>query len=97
MSIAVLFPAPLVGDVSGERSGDGEYAPLVFLAVQLSFLGVETVELSFEGVITLVGEVGAGRFGAASVLLRRGDGEAGDSGRRKGDVRGELKERVDGL
>lgn len=31
------------------------------------------------------------------VELRRGDGDAGDSGRRNGDARGELRESGDGL
>lgn len=39
----------------------------------------------------------AGPFKGALVEFRKGDGEAGDSGRRKGDVRGELKESGDGL
>lgn len=46
------------------------------------------------------GEV-RGVCGFVGVMGRRvdadGDGEAGDSGRRKGEVRGEPKERGDGL
>jgi hypothetical protein len=63
-------------------------------------LGREEFGFSLDGVpICFVGEVdvAAGMAVVAVVVLRSGDGDAGDSGRRKGDVRGELKERGDGL
>jgi hypothetical protein len=48
--------------------------------------------LSFEGVpIVFVGEL------VGVVEFRRGDGDAGDSGRRNGEALGELNERGEGL
>ena len=56
----------------------------------VSWVGVELFAIREGVVIVLVGE----GFG---VDCLRGDGEAGDSGLRKGDARGEPKERGEGL
>jgi hypothetical protein len=90
-----LDSAPRVGERSGSRRG--VRVGTRPRGVQVSVLGVDVLECSLEGVfICFVGE-DAGAFGGALVVFRNGDGEAGDSGRRKGDVRGELKESGDGL
>lgn len=83
----------------GERSGSrrGVRAGTRPRGVQVSVVGVDVLECSLEGVfICFVGEE-AGSFGGALVEFRNGDGDAGDSGRRKGDERGELNESGDGL
>jgi len=79
--------APLVGEGAGSLIGGAKP-----LGVQLSasVTGVEL--LSFDGVV-IAAFVGEG-FG---VEFRRGDGDAGDSGLRNGEVRGEPKERGEGL
>lgn len=95
-----LDSAPRVGERSGSRRGDGRVGTRP-RGVQVSALGVEVLEWSLEGVpICFVGEGvrdGEPVAVAVVVVLRNGEGDAGDSGRRKGDVRGELKERGDGL
>jgi len=94
-----LDSAPRVGERSGSRRGEGIEAARPRGVQFLSGLGVEVLECSFEGVpICFVGEgVVAEMAVAAVVVLRSGEGEAGDSGLRNGDVRGELKERGEGL
>lgn len=96
--------ALLLGVGSGDRGESEPYdRPL---GVHLSSAGGEILEFSFEGVIGFVGDVWTGEtalrsgdVGAGEMALRSGDGdgEDGDSGRLKGEVRGDLKERGDGL
>jgi hypothetical protein len=90
-----LDSAPRVGERSGSRRGVVTGARP--RGVQVSVLGVDVLECSLEGVFICLEGDDAGPFKGAFVEFRSGDGEAGDSGRRKGDVRGELKESGDGL
>ncbi len=83
--------APLVGESSIWSEPGG---------VQLSVLGVDTADVRFGGDVNcLAGDlmggslVGDTALGTRLVWLRSGDGDAGDSGRRKGDGRGDLKPR----
>lgn len=85
--------APRVGD--GAKSRDTGARPrgvqLSALVTGVVFSYVEVEVSSLDGVIVaLVGD-------GVGVELRSGEGEAGDSGLRKGEVRGEPKERGEGL
>jgi hypothetical protein len=101
-AIIVLLPVSrleaLVGDFSGSLSvGESLGAGGRPLGVHCSdsFTG-DCARFILDGVpIVLVGDGASCLVGV--VELRRGDGEAGDSGRRNGEDRGELKESGDGL
>jgi hypothetical protein len=89
--------APRVGDVGCSRR-DGTVATRprgVQVSVAASVAGLlEWLSLEGEDVLAaaaLVGEV------VGVVEWRRGDGEDGDSGRRKGEARGELNDSGEGL
>lgn len=85
-----LAVAPLVGE--GSLSLATGVRPLGVHAS--GSVGVEWL-VSLEGVVDVVAIVLVGeRFG---VDCRKGDGECGDSGLRKGDARGEPYDRGDGL
>lgn len=93
-----LDSAPRVGERSGSLRGEIEATRP--RGVQVSALGVGVLEWSLEGVLVCFvgdGVVVAAIPATAVVVVRNGEGEAGDSGRRNGDVRGELKERGEGL
>ena len=63
------------------------------MGTPLSLEGDERGVIGFDG-----DNAGAALLGEAEGLLgRRGEGEAGDSGRRKGEARGEPKESGEGL
>jgi hypothetical protein len=88
------FCAPIIGDpvvvALAPRVGDGggslEPASARPLGVQLPALSIS------------VGVPAGGFVGdCVGVVVRTVDGEAGDSGRRKGDARGEPRERGEGL
>jgi len=61
--------------------------------VSASTTGVE-LRASLDGVVTVAAILEGDGLG---VLCRKGEGDAGLSGRRKGDARGEPYERCDGL
>lgn len=97
--IAVVGP-DRVGDEGGSSLAAGVRKGVMPRGVQLpSFVEVGVVavwwslEGDWRGVWILVGD----GEGVGVVGRREGEGEAGDSGRRNGEVRGEPKERGDGL
>lgn len=85
--------APRVGDVGGSRWFIDGLSPrgVQFASLLVGVLLLWSFEGDWIGVCTLVGD-------AVGVVARMVlDGEAGDSGRRNGEVRGEPKDRGDGL
>jgi hypothetical protein len=96
--------APRVGDSGSSRGAGGMEATSPRGVQELVGEAVVSITVdagvgvgvpfwaSLEGVpMPFVGEV------VGVVECRRGEGEEGDSGRRKGEARGELKERGEGL
>lgn len=85
--------APRVGDVGGSRWDGTDATRPRGVQVSVSVVGLfEWLSFEGEGVpICFVGDV------VGVVDCRRGDGDEGDSGRRKGEARGELNESGEGL
>lgn len=92
-------PLPfLVGDAGGSRGlADNRFCPrgvhALALAVGDSVATGEVASRSFEGVVGRVDRC----VGVVGRIVDEGEDAAGDSGRRKGEVRGELNERGEGL
>ncbi len=80
-------PAPRVGDKGGSR-GEGAAGPRT--AHPLAVVGVLSLVGKVPEVVFLIGKV-------TGVVARTVEGDEGDSGRRKGEERGEPKESGDGL
>lgn len=99
------LPAPFVGEVCGDL--EASLCPAIATNPRgvhdsASACGVE-LRFSLDGVVEVAtwaataAIFGGGATGATGVECRSGDGDAGLSGRRKGDALGEPKERGEGL